>query len=105
MVRWLPHRRYSPIGIDVGARSLKLVQFTGDRSRLIDAARVELPPLAENATPAQQAERVAECLRRGLKDREFCGRDAVLCLGDRQLFLQSLRVPKQTGSQLESRRG
>jgi len=101
MVRWLPRRRYSPIGVDVGARSLKLVQFTGDRSRLIDAARVELPPLAENATPEQQAERVAECLRRGLKDREFCGRDAVLCLGDRQLFLQSLRVPKQTGPQLD----
>jgi type IV pilus assembly protein PilM len=85
----------------MGARALKLVQFAGDRSQLIDASRVELPPLVENATPAQQAERLVEGLRRGLKDREFRGKDAVLCLGDRQLFLQSLRVPKQPGTTLD----
>jgi type IV pilus assembly protein PilM len=101
MVRWLPRRRYSPIGIDIGARSIKLVQLTGDRSRLIEAARLELPPAAEQATPHDQAERIADGLRRGLKDRDFRGRDAVLCLSDRQLFLQSLRVPKQTGTQLD----
>jgi type IV pilus assembly protein PilM len=101
MVRWLPRRRYSPIGIDIGARSIKLVQLTGDRSRLIEAARVELPPLAEEATPEQQSERLADGLRRALKDRDFRGRDAVCCLGDRQLFLQSLRVAKQTGPQLD----
>src|SRR5262245_28238851 len=101
MVRWLPRRRYSPIGIDIGARSIKLVQLTGDCSRLIDAARAELPPLPEEATPAQQSERLADGLRRALKDRDFRGRDAVCCLSDRQLFLQSLRVAKQTGPQLD----
>src|SRR3954463_8685690 len=101
MVRWIPRRRYSPIGIDIGARSIKLVQLTGDRSRLIEAARVELPPLAENATTEEQTQRLADGLRRGLKDRDFRGRDAVCCLGDRQLFLQSLRVAKQTGPQLD----
>src|SRR5262245_32581322 len=101
MVRWLARRRFSPIGIDIGARSLKLVQFAGDRSRVIDAARVELPPLAEKATPAEQMERLAEGLRRGLKDREFRGRESVCCLSEQQLFLQSLRVPKQTGPQLD----
>ena len=101
MVRWLPRRRFSPIGIDIGARSIKLVQLSGDRSRLIDAARIELPPAAEQATPAQQAERIANGLRRGLIDRDFRGRDAVCCLGDKQLFLQSLRVPKQSGPQLD----
>ncbi len=101
MVRWLPRRRFSPIGIDIGARSIKLVQLTGDRSRLIEAARVELPPAPEQATPEQQAQRIAEGLRRGLTDRDFRGRDAILCLGDKQLFLQSLRVPKQSGPQLD----
>ena len=101
MPRWLPRRRYSPIGIDIGARSIKLVQFTGDRSRLVEAARVELAPLAEGAKPEEQAQRAAEGLRRGLKDREFHGRDAVLSLCDRQLFLQSLRVPKQSGRELD----
>jgi type IV pilus assembly protein PilM len=101
MIRWLPHRRYSPIGVDIGSRSLKLVQFAGDQTQVVDAARVELPPLADSATPSEQAQRIAEGLRRGLQDRNFRGKDAVICLGDRQLFLQSLRVPKQTGAQLD----
>src|SRR5262245_23464325 len=101
MIRWLPKRRYSPIGIDIGARSIKLVQLSGDRSRLIDASRVELPPLPEQATPEQQTERIADGFRRGLKDREFRGREAVVCLNDKQLFLQSLRVAKQTGPALD----
>lgn len=101
MVRWISRRRFTPIGIDIGARSIKLVQFTGDRSRLVEAARVDLAPIADNAKPEEQAERITEGLRRGLKDREFRGRDAVCCLGDRQLFLQSLRVAKQTGPQLD----
>jgi len=101
MVRWLSQRRYSPIGIDIGARSIKLVQLSGDRSRLVEAARVELPSLPEQATPQEQSQRIADALRRGLTDREFHGRDAVCCLSDRQLFLQSLRVAKQSGPQLD----
>ena len=101
MVRWIPRRRVTPIGIDIGARSIKLVQFTGDRSRLVDAARVDLTPLSEHAKPEEQVQRIVEGLRHGLKDREFRGRDAVCCLGDRHLFLQSLRVAKQSGPQLD----
>ena len=101
MLRWFSKRRFSPIGVDIGARSVKLVQLSGDQSRLIEAARVELPPLDEKATPEQQADRIAEGLTRGLADREFRGRDAVLCLSDRQLFLQSLRVPKQAGISID----
>ena len=51
MVSWLPKRRYSPIGIDVGGRSVKLVQLSGDRSRLIEAARIELAPASAEPTP------------------------------------------------------
>src|SRR5262245_18240230 len=101
MVRWLPTRRSSPIGIDIGTRAIKLVQFSGDHSRLIEAARIELPTLAEGATTEQQAERIAQGLCRGLADREFRGRDAVVCLSDKQLFLQSLRVPKQAAEALD----
>jgi type IV pilus assembly protein PilM len=101
MVRWLSRRRYSPIGIDIGARSIKLVQFSGDRTRLIEAARIELPPAAEPSSPVDQAARIAEGLRSGLRDRDFRGREAVCCLSDRQIFLQSLRVPKHSGPQLD----
>jgi type IV pilus assembly protein PilM len=99
--RWLTARRASPIGVDLGSRSIKLVQLSGDRSRLIEAARVELPPVSAQATPSEHAQRIVEALARGLKDRAFRGREAVVCLGERQLFVQSLRVPKQTGPQLD----
>lgn len=101
MFRWSPRRRYSPIGVDLGARSIKLVQLSGDHSRLVDASRVDLPPLNEKATPEQQASRLAEGLKKGLEGRSFKGRDVVVCLNDRQMFLQSLRVPKQTGAVLD----
>jgi type IV pilus assembly protein PilM len=101
MFKWLPRRRFSPIGVDLGARSIKLVQMTGDRSRLVDAARVELPLLPEKATPEQQATRLVEGLKKGLEGRAFHGRDVVICLNDKQMFLQSVRVPKQTGIELD----
>jgi type IV pilus assembly protein PilM len=101
MFRWLPRRRFSPIGVDLGARSIKLVQLSGDRSRVIEAARVELPPLPDKATPEQQSTRLVEGLKKGLEGRAFRGRDAVICLNDRQMFLQSVRVPKQTGAELD----
>lgn len=101
MMRWLPKRRYSPIGIDVGSRSLKMLQLTGDRCGVVEASRVELPPLPEKPTAEQQATRLAEGLRKGLEGRSFRGRDVVICLNDRQLFLQSVRVPKQTGPELD----
>jgi len=101
MVRWLTHRRYGPIGVDIGARTIKLVQLTGDLSRLVEASRVELQPLPAGATPQQQAEQIVESLRWALADKAFRGREAVVCLGDRQLYLQNLRVPKQTGALLD----
>jgi type IV pilus assembly protein PilM len=95
--RWLTQRGHSPIGVDIGARSIKLVQLSGDRSRLLEAVRVDLPPLPEKATAEEQSRRIVEGLTRGLESREFRGREAVLALGDTQLFLQNLRVPKQPG--------
>jgi len=101
MVRWLPKRRTSPIGIDIGSRAIKLVQLSGDGSRLIEAARIELPPLPEQPTPEQTSQRIVEGLSRGLADRSFRGREAALCLNDKQLFLQSVRVPKQATAALD----
>ena len=35
--------RFGPIGVDIGSRSVKLVQFTADGTRLIDASKWDLP--------------------------------------------------------------
>ena len=97
MITFLKARRCGPIGVDIGARSIKLVQFSADRARIIDACRWDLPALPEGATPEQQADRLTSGLRQALEGRSFRGRDAVLCLNDRQLFLQNIRVKKDAG--------
>ena len=101
LLKRFSRKRYTPIGVDLGARSVKLVQFAGDRERIIDAARHDLPPLPEKATPEQIGERWTATLREALDGRAFRGRDAVICLNDRHMFLQSVRVPKQTGAELD----
>ena len=93
--------RYGPIGIDLGSRSVKLVQFTEDGQRLVDAVRWELPSLPESASAAETDKQLVESVKMAREGRKFRGRDAVLCLGPRELFVQNIRVPKATGAELE----
>jgi len=90
-------RRAGPIGIDLGSRSVKMVQFSGDRKRLIAAGRWEFPSSASEVPPDQ----MAQTIRRGLAERKFIGRDVVICLGHKEMVLQNIRVPKSTGAELE----
>jgi len=93
--------RYGPIGIDIGSRSLKLVQFTADQKRLIDAVRWELPVTTENADPETWAAGLKDALRIAREGRKLRGRDVVICLGSQDLFVQNIRVPKASGAELE----
>ena len=43
MAGWLSFKGVGPIGVDLGTRSVKLVQFSADRKRLIETARWDLP--------------------------------------------------------------
>lgn len=92
MPRFLTRQRYSPIGLDLGARSVKLVQFTADHGRLVDAARWELP--LDQPAGAGEAWRssAVSAIQQAREGHEFRGRDVVLCLNERQLFLQNIRV-------------
>jgi type IV pilus assembly protein PilM len=102
MIRWMPHRRFTPIGVDVGSRSVKLVQFTADGERLIDAARVELPPpTSTTLTSEQYNERFAAAIHKARDGRDFRGKDVVLGLTDRELFLQNIRVARADGPELD----
>jgi type IV pilus assembly protein PilM len=92
--------RYSPIGVDLGSRSVKLVQFTADSKQLVDAVCWDVPPATED-TPEAAAAAVTRALQQAREKRKFKGSDAVLCLGRGELFLQNLRLPKATGPELE----
>jgi type IV pilus assembly protein PilM len=87
---WFSKKRVGPIGVDLGTRSIKLVQLSADGTQLLEAARWDLP--LESSTPT--SDQVGEALRQACDGRRFRGRDAVLCLGWRELSIQNIRVPK-----------
>ena len=99
MMSWLPRQRCGPIGVDIGSRSVKLLQFDAARTQVHEAARWDLPP-EPAANPDRQDERVAEAIRHAREGRSFRGRDAVLCLGAGNLFVQNIRVAQATGDEL-----
>jgi type IV pilus assembly protein PilM len=92
---------YGPIGVDLGTRSVKLVQFSADGQRLVDAVRWELPVAEETPNSEELDQQLIEALKLAREGRQFRGREAVACLGARDLFVQNIRVPKASGAELE----
>src|SRR5687767_4597097 len=97
MFNFLTERNVGPIGLDIGARWVKLVQFSADGQRLIDVARAEISVAGEEIT-SDELRRAVEKARQG---RAFVGRRVVVCLSDRQLFLQNIRVPKVPPAEMD----
>jgi type IV pilus assembly protein PilM len=95
----LPRPRCGPIGVDIGSRSVKLMQFDATQSRVHAAARWDLPPEPAN-NPDRQDQRLVEAIRHASEGRNFRGRDAVLCLGAGNLFVQNIRVAQASGDEL-----
>ena len=52
MVSWLGGKRASPIGVDIGSRSVKLLQLSGDCATVQEAARWDLPADAPTSRPS-----------------------------------------------------
>ena len=88
--------------VDVGTRSVKLVQFSADCAKLVDAARADLPAVDLKALSAEKyAEYLAAAIARARDGRTFRGKDIVLGLTDRELFVQNIRVARCEGAELE----
>ncbi|MCA9268443.1 MAG: pilus assembly protein PilM, partial [Planctomycetales bacterium] len=100
MIAWPLRSRHTPIGVDIGTHSVKLVQLSADHQRLVESVRWDLPTNNDNVSPAARLHTVGEALAQAQQHRKFRGRDAVVCLGRGDLFLQNLRVPKAEGADL-----
>ena len=99
MVGLLTKHRTSPIGVDIGSRSVKLLQLSADYSRIVGASRWDMGDDAGD-DETDSADRTADAIRQAMEGRRFRGRDAVLCLGSRHLFVQNIRVPKAKSEDL-----
>jgi type IV pilus assembly protein PilM len=100
MVSWMNLKRHGPIGVDLGHSSIKLVQLNGDRTEVLDAARWDLPA-GQIVNEERRQQQLTDALRQMREGRRFRGRDAVLCLGSPELFVQNIRVAKGPAEGLE----
>lgn len=91
--------RCGPMGIDLGSRSVKLVQLTADQTQVWEAARWDLASDPEG-DPAQRDAEVLQALTQAREGHNFRGRDAVVCLGASDLVVQNVRVAPASGEEL-----
>ena len=91
----------SPIGVDIGTRSVKLVQLSADGQQILETGRWDLPIEVQPGSPDYNA-KLVDALKQAREGKEFHGRDAVVCLSPRQYVVQNVRVPKSEGPQLEA---
>ena len=62
--------KYGPIGIDLGSRSVKLLQFDAARTSIWEASRWDMPN-EPNLNPEQIDERIIEALHQAREGRRF----------------------------------
>ena len=100
MISRLKSRQPGPIGLDIGSHCVKLIQFSADHSRVIDAARWELPD-GETMSAAERWPQVAAAVRQAREGRHFRGRETVIGFGAPELTVQNVRVAKAPGGELD----
>jgi type IV pilus assembly protein PilM len=100
MVRWIHRKRRGPIGVDLGNRSVKLIQFDHPREKILELARWELPREQDESEEVRDRQ-VSDAIRQAISTRNFQGCEAVLCLGAESLFVQNIRVPKVPSAELQ----
>ena len=100
MVSWNSFKRPGPIGIDLGTRSVKMVQLTGDGTKIVESVRWDLPSEPTDDLEVQ-CKRWTQALIEAREGRRFRGNDAVVSLGSRELVVQNIRVAKPPTGDLE----
>src|SRR6056297_1109923 len=95
--------RMHPIGVDFGTSQVKLAQVrSGSEGLELQAVCLQDIP-AENRTDRKQRLKfVAEFLRETLAERDFKGRESVICLPAADTFVHHIRVPAKRELDLET---
>jgi len=99
MASLLPKTQAGPIGVDIGSRSVKLLQLDGHGSEIRETSRWDLPPDDSN-NPQLRDQQIVEAIEHARAGHNFRGKKAVFCLGADNLFVQNIRVAKAEGEEL-----
>lgn len=90
MVSFSVFRRLSPIGLDIGPRSVRAVQLSADRSSVVHAVETEIDASQDSSADAIAS--MANTVRATLREGGFRGGNVVLSLGHPDLLLQNIRI-------------
>ena len=86
--------RYSPIAVDFGADSIKLLQITlSDPPQLVTAAAAVVPEQARTDSALRQSF-VAEALKHLLRSHSFRGHRAICSIPAYQTLIQPLQLAR-----------
>ncbi len=93
---------YGPIGLDIGASGVKLVQFlnAGDKPTVVAAAHRAIPPSPDE--PEQRRAAVCQAVAEALKQHPFQGRDVVTALGFSEFQTKNIRLPRMPAEEKAS---
>lgn len=95
----LSGKRVGPIGIDIGARCIRAMQFRGSGSRIELAAAVSVDL---DVTTASDAEQLSARLREAVGRGGFAGRCATACVPSSSLEVKTIRLPKMPAEELDA---
>lgn len=94
MLNWPRRLRHGPIGLDIGANGIKMIQFADQGAEPVvqAAASYPLPPALEDADARRTAieQAIADALRR----HPFKGREVVTALGFGEFQMKNIRLPR-----------
>lgn len=96
MIAWkLKTRNHSPIGLDIGHDSIKMIQLTasGGRIGVLAADKVKIDSGLNNDTE-QRRDFVVSAVEQMLDKGGFRGKGVVSCLANDELKITSLRLPQ-----------
>jgi type IV pilus assembly protein PilM len=86
--------KHGPIGLDIGAASIKMLQFAdqGGGPAVIAAAYCQLPLSQDN--PGRGDAALEYAIAEALQQHPFCGRNVVAALSCREFQMKNIRLPR-----------
>lgn len=98
--------KYGPIGLDLGAETIRMLQLdcSGPRLRLAGAGRWRFPSHAmeSGADPQERRQLASQAVREMLKKGGFHGKHVVSCIKANDLAIRNIRVPQMSDEELSS---
>ena len=103
VIKGLLRRGRRPIGIDLGAHSIKMLQLAnGPAGNVVAAAAKKALPADIPESGQGRARAIAELVRQAHAESRMAGRSVVCCLPSTSIQYKNLRLPKMPADELRA---